>query len=171
LLPLSHCSRSAAKLLPLVFDDAQRFEIEGQGHGVEEVDFFATNVDATRFAFVRAQSEGPDLVHYFREDGHYIAVIETEHSVQVHRRARFGQTGDNHFLHPLVLEQVDRQLADGLVRRSFAHADQYHTVTDGHHVTAFQGGAAVLLIRVAIPDLAIWHTHGVNEGRRTSLQA
>src|SRR5690606_18126469 len=41
------------------------------------------------------------------------------------------------------------------------HADQHHAVADRHDVAAFQGGEAVVQIRIAVPDLEI----GAGEGR------
>ncbi|MNT42473.1 hypothetical protein D3C72_1788930 [compost metagenome] len=73
----------------------------------------------------------------------------------MHRRTGFRQAGDNHFLDGLVLEQVHGQLGNGLARGAFAHADQHHAVTDRHHITALKGGVAVVLVRVAVPDLEV----------------
>lgn len=40
-------------------------------------------------------------------------------------------------------------------REALAHADQDHAVADRHHVAAFQGRGAVVLVRVAVPDLEL----------------
>ncbi len=117
--------------------------------------FFAADVDAAGLALVRAQAEGDDLVDHFGEDGDQVAVAEAEHGVQVHRGAGFRQAGDDDPLDGFVLEQVQRQLADGLARRTLAHADQHHAVADRHDVAAFEGGVAMVLVRVAVPDLEV----------------
>ncbi|MNR38170.1 hypothetical protein D3C85_1562490 [compost metagenome] len=79
----------------------------------------------------------------------------------MHGRAGLRQASDYHFLHRAFGEQRLRQLADGLAGRALAHADQHHTVADGHHVATLEGGHAVVLVRVAVPDLEL----GLGEGR------
>ncbi|MCY1415122.1 hypothetical protein D9M71_305910 [compost metagenome] len=73
----------------------------------------------------------------------------------MHGCARFRQAGNDHAFHGLVLEQVLRQLTDGLVRGALAHTDQDHAVANRHDVTAFEGGGTVILVRVTVPDLEV----------------
>ncbi|MDT4851295.1 hypothetical protein FQZ97_854730 [compost metagenome] len=140
---------------------AQLLEVEGLGDHRDEVLLFAADVDAVGAAFIGAQHEGHDFLDHFREDGDQVAVAEGEHGVQVHGGAGLRQASDYHLLHGAFGEQRLRQLADGLAGSALAHADQHHTVADGHHVAPFQGGHAVVLVRVAIPDLEL----GLGEGR------
>ena len=73
----------------------------------------------------------------------------------MHRGTGLGQAGDDDLFHCALGEKVLRQLADGLARGALAHADEHDALGDRHDVAAFQGGAAVLLVRVAVPDLEV----------------
>ncbi|MNH06510.1 hypothetical protein D3C79_658800 [compost metagenome] len=115
----------------------------------------AAHVHAVRLAFVGTNDERHDLLDHFREDRDQVAVAEAEYGVQVHGGAGFRQPGDDDFVHRAFGEQVLCQLADGLARGAFAHADQHDALADRHHVAAFEGRLAVVFVRVAVPDLEV----------------
>ncbi|MNH05872.1 hypothetical protein D3C79_652210 [compost metagenome] len=115
----------------------------------------AAYIHSVRLAFVRADDEWHNLFHHFREDRDQVAVAEAEDSVQVHGGAGLWQAGDDHFLDGALGEQVLRELADGLARGALTHADEHDAIADRHHITAFERGIAMVLVRVAIPHLEV----------------
>ena len=142
-------------------DNAQFLQAQGLGDDGHEVLLFTLDVDAVGALLVRAQGEGNDLFHHFREDSDQVAVAEAEHGIQMHRGAGLGQAGDNYFLGSSFGEQRLGDLANGLAGGALAHADQDDAVADGHDVTTFEGGHAVVLVRIAVPDFEV----GVDEFR------
>jgi len=62
-------------------------------------------------------------------------------------------------------EQGAGDLADGLWRRAFAHADQDDAVSDRHDVAAFQRGRAVIGAGSAPPDVEV----GLREARMKAI--
>ena len=54
----------------------------------------------------------------------------------------FGISAADHPLGRAFPEQAVRDLADGLMRRALAHADQHDAFADRHDVAAFEAGAA-----------------------------
>ena len=55
----------------------------------------------------------------------------------------------------LLLEQRSAHLADGLMGRALAHADQHDALADRHDVAAFDRGAGEILVGIAPPDLEV----------------
>ncbi|KGC52761.1 hypothetical protein DO65_4930 [Burkholderia pseudomallei] len=136
-------------------DDAQRFEAERLRDDVDERLVLALDVDAVTRIAARAQRERHDPVHDFGEDRDEIAVAEAEHGVEVHRRARVRQPGDDHALGRALGEQRLRELADRLARRALAHADEHDAAADRHHVAAFERRHAVIAVGIAVPDVEL----------------
>ena len=101
----------------------------------------------------RAVGERRRLGQEVGRQQHAVAVGEREHRVEVHRRADLRHRGHDHPLGRALLEQRRRELADRLARRALAHADQHVALADGHHVAAFQRRQAVVLGRIAPPDV------------------
>jgi len=129
--------------------DAQLREAKALRHHLEQRPAFAPVVDAATIGRVEAVAD--DLVRHVHEAGHGVAVTEREHGVQVHGRAGLRHLAGHHALHGTGSKQGLRQLPHRLRRGAFAHADQHHTVADGHDVAALQRGRAVVHVRVAPP--------------------
>ena len=92
---------------------------------------------------------------------HAVAVGEGEHRVEVHRGADLRHRRDDDALGGALLEQRRGELADALARGALAHADQDVALADRHHVAALDRGEAVVLGRVAPPDVDLAGEVGV----------
>ena len=86
------------------------------------------------------QRERRDAVDDLGVDGDDIAVGEGEHGVQVHGRPQLGHSRNDHLLGRGLLEQLGRDLSDGLAGGALAHADQHHAVSGNQHVATLEGG-------------------------------
>ena len=134
------------------FDHAQLLQAQRLGHDLDERLLVAVELDAARMV-ARPVGERSRLGEEVRRQQHAVAVGEREHRVEVHRRADLRHRRDDDALGGALLEQRRRELADGLARGALAHADQHVALADRHHVAALQRREAVVLGRVAPPDV------------------
>ena len=133
-------------------DHAQLLQAQRFGDDIDERLLLGVELDAARMV-ARPVREGRGLGDEVRRQQHAVAVGEGEHGIQVHGGADLGHRRDDDALGGAFLEQRGRQLADGLARSALAHADQHVALADGHHIAAFQCRLAMVLGRVAPPDV------------------
>ncbi len=133
-------------------DDAQLLQAQRLGHDVHERLLLAVELDAARM-IARPVRERRRLGEEIRRQQHAVAVGEREHGVEVHRGADLRHRRDDDALGGALPEQRRRELADRLARRALAHADQDVALADRHDVAALQRREAVVLGRVAPPDV------------------
>src|SRR5436190_13063233 len=84
-----------------------------------------------------------------------VGIAEREYRIQMHGRSALRhETGDNSCSR-FCLEKFGCELTDRLVGGSLTHANQDHTLSDRHDVSAFQARTTKRLVGVAPPDLEV----------------
>jgi hypothetical protein len=93
--------------------DHAHVDAQSARHDADKWSFLAHYVDHHRRSR-GPQREGFDLVDDAWEDGADVAVRERKHGVKVHRGAQARHLGDHHAICGSRVEQLGRELRDGL---------------------------------------------------------
>src|SRR4030095_960811 len=134
--------------------DAQFVQPQRVANNVEER--LRILADFERAAVVdRVGAVASDLIDDFAEDRYDIAVAERKDRVEVHGSTALLYQASHDARGGFGSEERLAHLGDRLMRRAFAHADEYHAFADRHDIAALHGRASEILIRIAPPDLEV----------------
>ena len=103
----------------------------------------------------RVDAVASDVIDHFAENRALVAIAEAEHRIEMHRRTALRHYAGNHPRRSVFPEQAVHDLADGLMRRALAHADQHDAFADRHDIAAFDARAGELLVGIAKPDFEV----------------
>ncbi|EGE57167.1 hypothetical protein RHECNPAF_470050 [Rhizobium etli CNPAF512] len=136
------------------FDGAQLRQVERLGDDIEHRPIVRVDLECA-VVVLGVHAVAADLIDDLGKQGDDIAIAKAENRVEVHGRTALRHQAADHSLCRLAPEQGLRHLADGLVGRTLAHADQHGAVADRHDVAALHRGIGERLVRIAPPDLEI----------------
>ena len=98
-------------------------------------------------------AQGRDTIDYGWSQKRYVYPEDIEATIYSAMGIDWTTVRHDDPLGRTLLEQGRCELADGLARGALAHADQHDTLSDRHHIAAFQRRQPVIFRGIAPPDV------------------
>jgi gamma-glutamyl-gamma-aminobutyrate hydrolase PuuD len=105
-------------------NDLQRVESQRVLYHLQQRRVIGPNLECAVGAG-RVDAVASDVIDHFAENRALVAIAEAEHRIEMHRRTALRHYAGNHPRRSIFPEQAVHDLADGLMRRALAHADQH----------------------------------------------